>query len=553
MAKEYRRVDREQPFLLPPSMREWLPQDHVVWFVIAAVARMDTTAFHAKAKLGSVGRRGYDPDMMVTLFTYAMAHGVTSSRQIERQCATDVAFRIICASDVPDHTVLARFRQRHEQALEDLLTESLVLAAELGMVRFGQVALDGTKIKASAAKDRNYTEEHLRKLAREHLQQAAAMDEAEDALFGEDNRGDELPEKLRDRSGRGERITKALDVLKQRRADEAAEAEAERAKGEQYAAKMAGTHGSAPTGRPPKGADPVAVARARYERERARAAARYEQYQAKRAAAAARGYKLRGTPTLPPDEHSTVIRLREAYEQAQTEAAQACGAHHADATTKDTTKDTTKTKDTVNLTDPDSRLLKTRNGFIQGYNAQTATSADQFILHAEATQDANDVHQFIPTADSVQATAEHLAERVPERAHDLHIGTLTADSGYDSEDNLTADGPDRLIANAKQRDLTRRAATDPATGDPPAEASTREQMDHRLRTEEGQALYRRRAPLVEAPNSWLKDRRGLRAGFSRRGRKAVQSEFSFACAVTNILHLRNLGITTTNLIKPATA
>lgn len=96
MAKGYRRVDRDQPFLLPPSMTDWLPEDHLVWFVIAAVQRMDTTAFHRRAKLGSTGRRGYDPDMLVTLFVYAMAHGQTSSRQIERLCATDVAFRIIC-------------------------------------------------------------------------------------------------------------------------------------------------------------------------------------------------------------------------------------------------------------------------------------------------------------------------------------------------------------------------------------------------------------------------------------------------------------------------
>jgi Transposase and inactivated derivatives len=137
MARTYRPVDREQEFLLPPVMTDWLPEEHLVWFVIEAVKRLDTAAFHRRAKLGGVGRRGYDPDMLLTLFIYAMAHGEPSSRRIERLCHTDVAFRIICAQDVPDHTVLARFRKNHQAALTDLLGESLVLAAELGMVSLG--------------------------------------------------------------------------------------------------------------------------------------------------------------------------------------------------------------------------------------------------------------------------------------------------------------------------------------------------------------------------------------------------------------------------------
>ena len=155
VARTYRPVDRDQEFLLPPVMTDWLPDDHLVWFVIEAVKRLDTSAFHAKAKLGGVGRRGYDPDMLLTLIVYAMAHGQSSSRRIERLCHTDVAFRIICAQDAPDHTVLARFRQHHQAALIGLLTESLVLAAELGMVSLGVVAFDGTKIAANASKDAN--------------------------------------------------------------------------------------------------------------------------------------------------------------------------------------------------------------------------------------------------------------------------------------------------------------------------------------------------------------------------------------------------------------
>lgn len=238
MAKDYRSVERDQVLLLPPSMRDWLPDDHLVWFVIEAVGQLDTAAFHRRARLGGVGRQGYDPDMLVTLFVYAMAHQVRSSRRMERLCATDVAFRIITGDDAPDHTVLARFRQTHEQALAELLTASLLLAAELGFVRFGTVAIDGTKIAANASKDQNRTEAGLRALAERHLAETADTDQAEDEQFGAGNRGDEVPEKLRDRTGRGRRISEALDLVRQRKSADAREAEQERAAGQEYVNKV---------------------------------------------------------------------------------------------------------------------------------------------------------------------------------------------------------------------------------------------------------------------------------------------------------------------------
>jgi transposase len=534
VAKGYRRVDRDQAFLLPPSMTDWLPDDHLVWFVIAAVDRLDTAAFHARARLGSVGRRGYDPDMLLTLFIYAMAHGVSSSRQIERLCGTDVAFRIICAGDTPDHTVLARFRRGHEAALEDLLSASLLLAAQLGMVRLGVVAFDGTKIAANAAKDRNYTEAHLRKLAQQYLGKAAVADDAEDQLFGEGSRGDELPEELTDRTRRAQRITEALEEIQRRKAAEQAGSEAERSAAAEYVAQAGDPAGHARAGRVPKAADPVAVARARWERERARAQQRHDAYQVKVAAAAQRGHRLPGTATAVPDEHPTVVRLRAAYESARA------AAEHPDTTGQ------ASSEYRANLTDPESRMLKTRAGWVQGYNCQIAASADGLIIHARATQDANDVGQFVTTARAVQDIAETLTGHVPDRAGDLTVGTMIGDAGYDSLANLTEPGPDRLIANATRRDLNQRATTDPATGAPSEHASPRERMDHRLRTDEGHALYTRRAPLVEAPNAWLKDRRGLRR-FTRRGLRAAQAELSLAAAVTNLLKLATNGITTAQL------
>jgi transposase len=259
MAMEYRPVDRDQPFLLPPSMIDWLPEDHLVWFMIEAVNRLDTTAFHTRACLGGAGRRGFDPDMLLTLWMYAMAHGERSSRQIERLCHTDVAFRVICAEDAPDHTVLARFRQDHEGALAELLTEVLKLCAELGMVRLGVIAFDGTKIAGNASIDANHAEEHLRKLAAEQLAAAAGTDAAEDDLFGEDVRGDELPEKVRDRTGRGTRISEALRQIQARKTAAQRERVGEAAAAEQYLKDQANP-ATARKGRAYKNADPVAVA-----------------------------------------------------------------------------------------------------------------------------------------------------------------------------------------------------------------------------------------------------------------------------------------------------
>ncbi|PZF79094.1 transposase, partial [Jiangella anatolica] len=255
-------------------------------------------------------------------------------------------------------------------------------------------------------------------------------------------------------------------------------------------------------------------------------------------AAAGRGHRLPGTPAAAPHEHPRVAQLRQAYQDALATA------EHPP--TSEQAGDQDSSAHRVNLTDPDSRLLKTRNGWVQGYNCQTATSDDGFIITARATQDANDIAQFVPTAKAVQDIADQLAGHVPDRADDLTVGTMIGDAGYDSLANLTAPGPDRLIANATRRDLNHAATHDPATGDPSEHASPRERMDHRLRTDDGHALYTRRAPMVEAPNAWLKDRRGLRR-FARRGLHAAQAELSLAAAVTNLLKIATSGITTAQI------
>lgn len=218
MAKGFRPVDRDQRFLLPPDMRDWLPGDRLVWFVLDAVDALDLAAFRAGYKLGRAGRAAYDPKMMLTLLIYAYAVGQRSSRQIERLCGVDVAFRLICAQDAPDHATIARFRAGHEQALGDLLVQILVLCARAGMGRLGTVALDGTKIAADAALSANRSESRLREIVADILAEAGDVDAAEDERFGAE-RGDELAGELADPAGRAARIKVILaDIAAQRRA-----------------------------------------------------------------------------------------------------------------------------------------------------------------------------------------------------------------------------------------------------------------------------------------------------------------------------------------------
>src|SRR5687767_2007600 len=192
MPQNFLACDREQELLLPPSLREWLPEDHFAWFVIDAVAQVDLAAFYAAYRADGHGRAAHDPAMMVALLLYCYAVGERSSRRIERRCVEDVATRVICANQVPDHTTIARFRQRHEIALADLFGEVLGLCAEAGLVEVGVIAIDGTKVHANASERATCDYERI---AREILAEADAVDREEDERFGE-RRGDELPEHL---------------------------------------------------------------------------------------------------------------------------------------------------------------------------------------------------------------------------------------------------------------------------------------------------------------------------------------------------------------------
>lgn len=209
--------------------------------------------------------------MLLTVLVYAYAMGQRSSRQIERLCQVDVAFRVACAQDVPDRTTIARFRKDYAKVLEDLFTQVLVLCARSGLGKLGTVAIDGTKIAANASDGALRQERWLREQAAQILAEAEQVDTAEHALFGK-ARGDELPEELSDPVAREQRIMKALADLEDERAARALESEAERQKARDYERRLMDPNlnpgerkGMGP---PPKGVDPVAIAEARVERAR---------------------------------------------------------------------------------------------------------------------------------------------------------------------------------------------------------------------------------------------------------------------------------------------
>src|SRR3954464_11764236 len=198
MAPRFVACDREQSFLMPPDVREWLPPRDLAWFVIDAVAAMDLDAFYAAYRVDGRCRPPYDPAMMVALLLYAYARGIRSSRVIERACDEDVAFRVLAAQQRPDHATIARFVERHEAAIAGLFGEVLTLCARSGLAKVGVIAVDGTKVAANASRNENLDYEQL---ARELVGQAIATDQAEDELYGE-ARGDELPPEFSTTAGR---------------------------------------------------------------------------------------------------------------------------------------------------------------------------------------------------------------------------------------------------------------------------------------------------------------------------------------------------------------
>jgi transposase len=523
MAFGYRAVDRDQPFLLPPDMRDWLPAGHLAWFVIDAVAVLDLSRFEARCtpRGSAAGRAAYDPAMLLALLFYAYARGVRSSRKIERACTEDVAFRVICAQDGPDHATIARFRRQHfadERAMSELFGQVLAIAAEAGLGRLGLVAVDGTKIAANASKDANRSEEKLRVLAVQILAEAEAADAEEDALFG-DARGDELPAELADPGTRRERIAAALVQLE-------AERRAERDEHEELARQYldAAAAGSPRGGSPPASAA-VALAEAGVERA-----------VAKRAAQLAR----RGDTSTPPEDYCRVREARAKVDRARARAARVQRRKAEKAAAR------RGSGPVANITDPHSHLMPVRGGgFIQGYNAQAAHSADGLCLGGMVTRQTTDYACFQPMLQVIAAAQDILRAhaRGPLRRLKATTGTVLADAGYLSDANITCPGPDRLIATGARRALTQVSAGQADSGhraDGRALSDAAAAMAARLASSPGRARYRQRGPIAEGPFGNRKHNHNFRA-FSMRGLARVSGEWTFQNTTDNLLKIHSTG------------
>jgi transposase len=432
MSQNFIGCDREQVWLLPASLREWLPADHLAWFVLEAVGELDLSAFYGEYRADGHGRPAHDPAMMVALLVYAYAVGVRSARQVERRCVEDVAFRVIAANQVPDHATIARFRVRHQDALAGLFTSVLGLCAKAGLVSVGVICVDSTKLHANASGYRNLSYEQI---AREILAEADAIDRAEDEQFG-DARGDELPRELADPKTRRERLRRAKAELE-------AEHQAEVAAHQEMMARRA--EHQAKTGRRPMGRPPTRV---------------------------------------PPG--APVGR--------------------------------------VNVTDPDSRLVKTPVGFIQGYNAQAVTNEHQIVIAAQVKSTNPDHAMLSPMVAAARAELDAVGvTQTPE--------VVLADAGYWSPtqvQTLTGQGMTVLVppdGRARQGPpgKTRRSA--------PAQF-----MRRVLKSDTAREIYRQRQGQIEPVFGQIKtNRRADR--FQRRGLPACQAEWRLITATHNLLKL----------------
>jgi len=561
MARDYLPVNRDQPVFLPENMLDWVPKDHVVWLVIdtvEAVVTPDLVVALVPVVRSPKGRRRYDPVMLLALLAYGYCCGVLSTRAIEARCRVDATFRLVCAGLVPDHSTVSRFRRRacgDGGPMEDVFYAVLRVCAAAGLGRLNVVAVDGVKIGANASKEANRTEAGLRKLAAAIVAEAAGADEPGGAEAGEDLFGGEvLPAGWADRRSRLVRVRACLAGFAAQR--EAAEA-ARRAAGQAWLDAQA--TGQRMT-RPPA-AVAVAAARIAVEAEIARHQGLADEWDRRRAAGEKTGRK-----PVPAEASRRVARQRERLARAEAAAQREQDQDDAgDPEPRDPRGKAKKKKPVRNVTDPDSALMPVRGGGTrQGYNCQDAAADDRLMLGGFASSNAADtVHAARLEAVAVKG-AQIVAAAHADPGHDVAAcharmctagdpgdhdaaachaqmtaapGVIVFDAGYCSEANLSADSTvDRLIATGNRRTMGKAAAASPAAGPPPDDATAAEKMNHRLRTPEGRAAYKRRAPDIEGVHASIEDLIGLRR-FSMRGLTLATGEFLLAGLCHNLMLL----------------
>ena len=498
MPQNFLAFDRDQVLLLPPSLRDWLPEDHFAWFLLDSVKALDLAAFYRAYRADAHGRAAYEPSVMVALVLYAYATKERSARGIERRCRQDVAYRVVTANVVPDHATIARFLCRHEAALAGLFASVLRLCAKAGLVDCGVVAIDGTKMHANASRDRNVD---FDRVAREILEEAKATDAAEDELYGE-ARGDELPAELSTEAGR--RAWLERELAAQRDGDPGAAAESEPPRefdAEQIVARAQGRDGW------------LLEAKRQLDQDRWATAGPVPRSRADRLREA--GRRLLG-------ELAAEVRGNEAYADYRATGRMKNG-RRLGAPPKPY-QPPASPQGGVNLTDPDSRLMKGTKSYLQGYNAQAAVNNNHIVLAAEVTVEATDFSNLEPMVAA--------ALRELEQAGVSEKPTVAlADAGFWNERHMDQVTADHHIEVLVPPDSSKRNGPRPGwTGGRYAWMRTV------LATERGEQLYRLRKQTVEPTFGHTKHNRGFDR-FHRRGRSAVRTEWRLMMLTHNLSKL----------------
>jgi transposase len=495
--KSFRAWNPEQTLLLPPSPVDWLPANHLVFFLLDLAAELDLEAIYAVYRQKDPrGEKAYDPRMMVVLLLYAYCVGLPSSRKIEKACWEDAAFRVLTGNQQPDHSRISDFRRRHLDALAGLFVQVLRLCQKAGLVSLGQVALDGTKIRANASKHKAMSHERMLKSERQLeaemralLRKAEIIDAQEDGQVGKDKRGDELPEELQRRQSRLEWIRKAKAELE-------AEAAAGKARERQEQAEAA-------------------------EQEAAEAEASGDEPRSKRAARRSRGARKRAD-----DAQKLAIETSQA---AGLDSPLITAGRDPLAMPQRTlptdTAGNPKPQAQRNFTDPDSHILKGSDGWIQGYNAQAAVDGDhQVIVAIGVSNQPSDAVHLLPMLERIEANTG----QVPD--------ALIADAGYCSTANLEAceeKGLQAYISTSRQQHGQRPR---PSRGRAPRDLDARGRMDRKLRSKAGQTIYGLRKTIVEPVFGQIKGARGLDR-LRLRGLEKVNGEWALMATTHNLLKL----------------
>lgn len=533
MAVNVRGVDREQLYLMPPSVTDWLPEDHLAWFVLDVVSELDLAAFYAEFRIDGRGGAVYDPSMMLGVLVYAYCTGERSSRRIERRLGDDVAYRVLAANQRPDHATLARFRRRHQGAIAGLFAQVLGLCVRAGLVDTGVVAIDGTKFGADASFFANRTREQL---AAEILAEAEATDAAEAEMFG-DRRGDELPAEWSGTRDRRERIRAALAELDRQTARDYETRMAERAAKE------------AATGRALTGPKPSPEAARRAKPRRANTTDPHSRIIANASKGVVQGYNA----------------------QAAATAAQIVVAAEVTATANDQPHLVPVTTAAIeNLADAGSEqpigTLLADAGYWSVANGTADVGAENVLI---ATRKSAWRNTDKPDDDKLAVLARVNRGELSQRAAGELLGvshTWVRDMtkryfGKDGQ-RLTRTAepePDEWIPVIERLDrgeISRRAACDElqvsdtrvksmlahVRGETIEPSIARKNMDAKLAEPDNAELYKQRAHIIEPVFGNIKANLGYRR-FTRRGYDAVQSEWRLICTVHNLLKLRHAGTT----------